>query len=177
MKRDVMIYLALFLASYAAFLAAYRFDFFSTPLRANTDRVGGVITQQSARVEPYVTPSSTQDKNVSNESSKASAASSAVSLSVHPVPSPSVAYEMPAVLNIDFSSPRASEELTRTAHFDENAATRIAAVNALRAMAANGDQNGFLREALRTAASDADENVASVARAAYQEVSQWQANR
>jgi hypothetical protein len=72
------------------------------------------------------------------------------------------------------TSPSASADplslLEQTLQADETSRNRLLAVNSLRQLGKQGDQVERVRAALRTAMSDGDENVATSARDAYQEI-------
>lgn len=76
----------------------------------------------------------------------------------------------PVTLNIDYSSPQnAFAALDTLVQSDERPEYRLAAVGALRALMANSDQGGQIKETLRIAATDGDPRVAAAASEAYKE--------
>lgn len=69
----------------------------------------------------------------------------------------------------DAPTPSSLNTLEQTVRFDDAARNRLLAVNTLRSMAKRGDDGGRSLAILRIATADADENVATNAREAYQE--------
>lgn|GEM_PF-4409524 len=80
----------------------------------------------------------------------------------------------PVVLNVDYASPpNAYSTLDTVTQSDERPEYRLAAVGALRNLAANGDADGRIRETLRMATADGDPRVAAAADVAYREALAW----
>jgi hypothetical protein len=177
-RREHLIYIVLFGVSYAGFLGYFYRDS-KGAVAAGQARVVSKesverITESGMAVQSTVVQSTT--------SIPANSVSPASSQSKHSAKGAITEQDSQALaaapLVIDYTSPQATlRSLEAAVVNDEYSENRVLAVARLRQMAADGDKNGQIREALRTAASDLDPAVADSARAAYAEVSEWTAVR
>jgi hypothetical protein len=166
MRRIHLSYFAVFMASYAVFLA-YLKPNMPASVRGYAQVARELLPVSSVNTvgsSPAIAP-----PLPANKTANSAAVSVALKL---PEARVEAAPESPAVpLQVDYSSPdRMARKLQNIAQDDEQAEHRLAAVNSLHTLASGGDSTGSIRRALRVATTDADPVVAEAARTAYREL-------